>query len=457
MATIKNFPNNADEYIGAEYVMKWLHGRTSGVFGADGNLAVSANDDMTVSVSDGVGWIANADADGSVFWNDNEDTYGSKLTLSIGLANSSLPRIDRIVVSWATIDYTAKPTIEVLQGTPASNPTAPALTNTTLKRQISLAQVRVNAGASKITSDNITDERLNSEVCGLVTESVGVDTSVMQAQFNALLRRIETELDNLNAGTETMLKTEYDPDRLGEDLGIQLYTHSKSGTVHNFTGTGMNGRAKITAAFNDGDTVQLNGVSVTATCGADPVDGDTIVNGRWVSFVADAEGGQINFKGGGGLGNSRLKQATAEADMVSEDATFYAGDKTLKTGTLVERGQAQTAGSMGGGGNSDYYAFNDIPEGIYRKNGADWAPEIRYDKTNTINYIVGTNRDDVISSLGIKVRVDISAHLGTHGSTPYANATAKIYIDGTSKGSVSAESQNMNGADATNSTTVTVS
>ena len=56
MAEIKNFPNNVDEYIGAENVMKWLHGRSSGVFGADGNLSVTANGDMTVSVSDGVGW-----------------------------------------------------------------------------------------------------------------------------------------------------------------------------------------------------------------------------------------------------------------------------------------------------------------------------------------------------------------------------------------------------------------
>ena len=55
MAEIKNFPNNVDEYIGAQNVMKWLHGRTSGVFGADGNLSVTANGNMTVSVSDGVG------------------------------------------------------------------------------------------------------------------------------------------------------------------------------------------------------------------------------------------------------------------------------------------------------------------------------------------------------------------------------------------------------------------
>ena len=72
MPTIKNFPNNADEYIGAENVMKWLHGRTSGVFGAADNLAVTADDGLSVSVSDGIGWIANDEADGTVFWNDSE-------------------------------------------------------------------------------------------------------------------------------------------------------------------------------------------------------------------------------------------------------------------------------------------------------------------------------------------------------------------------------------------------
>lgn len=218
METIKNFPNNADEYIGAEYVMKWLHGRTSGVFGADGNLAVSANDNMTVSVSDGVGWMANSKADGCVIWNDTEATGGSKLQLTVGLANSSLPRIDRVVVSWATVDYSAKPTIEILQGSPASQPQPPALTNTTLKRQISLAQIRVAAAASKITASDITDERMDETVCGLVTESVGVDTSVMQAQFEELLDTIQGLLGDLRGGTAFMLKSMYDTKKRGVDV-----------------------------------------------------------------------------------------------------------------------------------------------------------------------------------------------------------------------------------------------
>lgn len=218
MAEIKNFPNNVDEYIGAQNVMKWLHGRTSGVFGADGNLSVTANGDMTVSVSDGVGWLANEKADGTVFWNDTKEQTGSELQLEIPLSDPIFPRIDRIVVSWDTVDYATKPRIEVLKGTAASTPAAPALTNNSLLRQISLAQIAISAAASKITSANITDERLDSTVCGLVTDQVNVDTKVMQEQFAAFLTQIETELKQLHAGTATMLRATYDPQGRQSDI-----------------------------------------------------------------------------------------------------------------------------------------------------------------------------------------------------------------------------------------------
>lgn len=91
---------------------------------------------------------------------------------------------------------------------------------------------------------------------------------------------------------------------------------------------------------------------------------------------------------GSGLTNSKLRLANAQPNYVSSGKTFYAGDKTLKTGTLVERGQYQNAGGIGGGVDSSYYAFNNIPEGIYRKNGASWAPEIRFDKSKTIDFIL---------------------------------------------------------------------
>lgn len=208
MAEIKSFPNNQDVYIGAEWVMKWLHGRTSGVFGAENNLSTSVvPDSMSVEVSDGIGWISNANGDGIVFWNDSEQSNGSKLRLTHDVADGTLDRIDRIVVTWETTNYVSLPTISVLKGVASSNPVPPALTNNNIKRQISLTRVNVPAGTVSLSPSMITDERLDPEVCGIVTETVRVDTSTMQNQFEALLKAIQLELQNLNAGTAALLKT----------------------------------------------------------------------------------------------------------------------------------------------------------------------------------------------------------------------------------------------------------
>lgn len=207
MANIKSFPNNQDEYIGAEYVMRWLHGRSSGVFGADGNASVTpVLNAMAVTVSDGNGWISNDKADGVVWWIDNESSTGRKLRLPFDMADAVLPRIDRVVVSWPTTNYVAPPEVKVLKGTAASSPIAPALTNNNVLRQISLAAVRIPAGSTSITANMITDERLDGSVCGLVTSGIGVDTTVMQNQFESFLRSIQNELAELEAGSGVELR-----------------------------------------------------------------------------------------------------------------------------------------------------------------------------------------------------------------------------------------------------------
>ena len=360
MAEIKNFPNNSDEYIGAENVMKWLHGRTSGVFGAENNLAVTLDSGMTVKVSDGVGWLSNSDGDGSVFWNDTKNTTGVELKLTATIANAVNPRIDRVVVTWDTVDYAAKPRIELLQGTPAASPAAPTLTNNTLKRQISLAQIYVAAAASKLTSANITDERLDKSVCGIVTDWVTVDTTTMNQQFTEYLTAIRKELSDLNAGTATMLKATYDPNGRAQDIfayadsqGVHLYQHTKVGTVHKLTGSGASGRVKLTANVAAGDTVQVNGKTVPAYVGAetfaDALAGES-VTGRWLTFTQD--GTQINFNGGGGLSNTKLALATADTGDVISGKKFYSGDKSLKTGSILPR---NTVGENGTVGISRYY------------------------------------------------------------------------------------------------------
>ena len=89
---------------------------------------------------------------------------------------------------------------------------------------------------------------------------------------------------------------------LAADDGVKVYTHTKSGSVHDFAGTGANGRVRMTADVEKGDTFTVNGVPVTAWMGTEeaaPVMAGSPWNGRWLTFVLDGE--TINFEGGDGL------------------------------------------------------------------------------------------------------------------------------------------------------------
>ena len=138
-----------------------------------------------------------------------------------------------------------------------------------------------------------------------------------------------------------------------DEGAVQIYTHTKAGTVHRLTGSGPNGRVKLTANVAAGDTVQVNGKTVPAYVGgetfADALAGEAL-RGRWLSFVWD--GTQVNFKAGGGLSNTKLALADAAASDVLESKTFYSGGKLLKTGRILIRNQV---GKNGAVGISQYY------------------------------------------------------------------------------------------------------
>ena len=207
MADIKGYPNNRDEFVGCEQLMKWLHGRTSGVFAADSSAAVTAaQGKMAVNLSDGYGWITDAEQNGIVWWVDTQKTTGAKLELGIDPADSVLSRIDRAIVEWTTTNYTEYPVVKIIKGANSSNPQPPALTNNSITRQISLARVSVPAGTTAITPDMVTDERLDKSVCGLVTDNVEIDTSAIQEQFEALLKAYVDALADAQAGTAYELK-----------------------------------------------------------------------------------------------------------------------------------------------------------------------------------------------------------------------------------------------------------
>lgn len=150
--------------------------------------------------------------------------------------------------------------------------------------------------------------------------------------MNDLERRVAagfTEMDPTGAG--------------GGEVTVQPYTCEKKNGVYALVGSGVVGRCKIPASWAAGDSFTVNGVAVPAYCGADAVDGDTIVKGRWVLFFYD--GTQLNFNGGGGLSTSKLALATATEGNVLAGNKFYAGSKTIKEGTLTLTGNV-TADKM---------------------------------------------------------------------------------------------------------------
>lgn len=121
-------------------------------FPAD-SLAVSAGTGMNVTVAAGRAMI-------NCKYFVNTENY----ELTVQAADAVNPRIDRVILQLNTNsrDFT----ILIRTGTPAAEPTAPALVRTGSVYELSLAKIIVAAEATSMTSSMITDEREDKTVCG---------------------------------------------------------------------------------------------------------------------------------------------------------------------------------------------------------------------------------------------------------------------------------------------------
>jgi hypothetical protein len=123
------------------------------------NLQVTVVSGMDVSAAAGSAWI-------NGYCYTNTDAFD----LTLATADGAKPRIDRVVVRW---DIAARAiNLAVLTGAAASTPAPPALTRTTSLYELCLADILVPAGAVNIPAGNVTDDRLNASLCGLVNSLV---------------------------------------------------------------------------------------------------------------------------------------------------------------------------------------------------------------------------------------------------------------------------------------------
>lgn len=153
----------------AEYFASFI---ANGVFpNPSTGLQVLASNSMIITVNTGKAWI-----NGYFYFNT------SNLTITLDNADGVLNRIDRIVVRWDLQDRVIS--VKVKKGTYSANPSAAAIQRDADAYELVLADVYVGAGAVSVSQANITDQRLNSTLCGVVVGTVGeLDTTAFSAQL----------------------------------------------------------------------------------------------------------------------------------------------------------------------------------------------------------------------------------------------------------------------------------
>jgi len=173
----------ADREVTAADFAKYYHELlTNGVF--------YRNNLPSLKVSKGVGLVSSVEigaafAEGYLYRN----TAPIELTHATG--NASFPRIDRVVIRLNRNIANRDIRVVVKEGVPATTPLVPTLERNDLIYELSLAQVRVNAGTTVIAT--VTDERLDQSLCGVVSSMVQVPTDVFQAEWDDFIASIQTE------------------------------------------------------------------------------------------------------------------------------------------------------------------------------------------------------------------------------------------------------------------------
>ena len=181
--SIITYPLNGVTY-DAEDVSTYLCTRTSGVYSKDTNYAVSVTGARQITVAPGLAWVNYDDFKGVSVCS------REAVNLIVPDADSTLPRIDRVVLQFDTAaNLTA---VKLKPGTPAAAPEPPAILQNHNQYELGLCTVSVPAGSSVVTAADITDTRADEDVCGVMRDGVtGIPTETLLAQYTAILTAMQ--------------------------------------------------------------------------------------------------------------------------------------------------------------------------------------------------------------------------------------------------------------------------
>lgn len=178
----------------AKYFSQFI---SNGVFpNPSTNMQVLADTGMQIKISIGTCFI-----NGYMGWVENAETFTIE-------ESDTQARIDRIV---ARLDFDNREIqCYVKKGTASGNPVAPELQRDYDMYEIGLADIRVNANVIEIKQENITDLRLNSELCGIVAVPLQhVDTTTLFNQYQDWLANATAQGEEDLQLTQEQLEEEF--------------------------------------------------------------------------------------------------------------------------------------------------------------------------------------------------------------------------------------------------------
>ncbi len=171
-----------DRKYNAESFMEWLLPFfTTGVF--NNCFQVTANNNMTVTVSGGYANIQGRPV-----------VYDSAEIFDLAKASGNMARIDNIVLR--RDDTNRDIYITVQTGAFSNNPTPPDLQRENAIYDLKLAEVYIGVGVIVVTQTNITDTRMNADVCGWVMSTVKeIDFTQITAQFDRFFAEYKPRIE----------------------------------------------------------------------------------------------------------------------------------------------------------------------------------------------------------------------------------------------------------------------
>lgn len=333
--------NNSDRKYNAESFEEWLKPFfISGVF--TGSLEVTELDTPGMGVKVNSGY---ANLDGKVArWTSNN-------TIAVATASGVYDRIDTIVLRRDNTNRQIS--LDIVTGVAAANPQPTAPTRDSDTFELVLAQIYVGMGETEITQSDITDTRLDPDLCGYVCAAVqSPDFSDLYDQFTAQFMvwfdhmkdqldddaagHLQLEIDAITAGIGTVppgktLQGEIEAvAQIDDDLGI---------VVRN------NKIAKAGVSASEGQYIILR-ESTIAGCAdglykaAQAIPANTVIDATYLTAVS-----------GGGLNdlNNKINVPVTITRTGDEITAVRSGNIVLVTVTRVNAvpaGQWVTSGTI---------------------------------------------------------------------------------------------------------------